>query len=82
MIMEQMGNRAVVYYWYLQRGRWINNEYMYKLYMAYDGLFKRRTDGALIRLITPAQPDVESARNRLNSFVSQLVPVLPKFIPD
>lgn len=82
MIMEQMGNRVVVYYWYLQRGRWINNEYMYKLYMAYDGLLKRRTDGALIRLMTPAQPDVESARKRLNSFVSQLVPVLPKFIPD
>ena len=38
MIMEQMGNRMVVYYWYLQRGRWITSEYMYKLYMAYDGL--------------------------------------------
>ena len=82
MIMEDMGNRTVVYYWYLQRGRWINNEYMYKLYMAYDGLLKRRTDGALIRLMTPAQPDVESARKRLNSFVSQLTPVLPRFIPD
>jgi exosortase D (VPLPA-CTERM-specific) len=82
MLMEQMDNRMVVYYWYLQRGRWINNEYMYKFYMAFDGLFNRRTDGALIRLITPAQPDVESARKRLNSFVNQLAPVLPKFIPD
>jgi exosortase D (VPLPA-CTERM-specific) len=82
MLIEQMGNRVVVYYWYLQRGRWINNEYMYKLYMAYDGLFKRRTDGALIRLMTPAQPDVDTARQRLNSFVDRLVPVLPKFIPD
>lgn len=82
MVMEQMGYRVVVYYWYLQRGRWINDEYMYKAYMAYDGLFRRRTDGALIRLMTPAQPDVEAARKRLNSFVNQLVPVLPKFIPD
>jgi exosortase D (VPLPA-CTERM-specific) len=82
MIVEQMGNRMVVHYWYLLRGRWLASEYLNKYYMALDGLTRRRADGALIRLITPAQPDVESARKRLNSFVSQLIPVLPQFIPD
>ena len=82
MIMEQMGNRTVVYYWYLQRGRWFTNEYLNKLYMVLDGLTRRRTDGALVRLITPAQPNVEEARKRLDAFALQLAPVLPNFIPN
>jgi hypothetical protein len=57
-------------------------EYSYKLYMGFDSLIQRRTDGAFIHLITPGQPNVESARERLNSLVTLLVPVLPKSIPD
>ena len=82
MVLEQMGRRMLVYYWYLQRGRWLTDEYSNKFYMMFDGLRQRRTDGALIRLITPAEPDVEMARNRLNSFALQLAPVLPNFIPN
>jgi len=82
MIMEQMGNRTVVYYWYLQRGRWFTSEYLNKFYLVLDGLTRRRTDGALIRLITPAEPNVEAARKRLDAFALQLAPVLANFIPN
>ena len=82
MIMEQMGNRMVVYYWFLQRGRWFTSEYLNKLYMGLDGLTLRRADGALVRLITPAQPNAEEARKRLDAFALQLAPVLPNFIPN
>jgi EpsI family protein len=82
MFMDQMGNRMLVYYWYLQRGRWLASEYLNKFYMGLDNLTRRRKDGALVRLITPAQPNVEEARKRLDAFVLQLVPVLPKFIPN
>ena len=82
MILEQMGNRTLVYYWYLQRGRWFTNEYLNKVYMGLDSLTRRRTDGALVRLITPAQPNVEEARKRLDAFAVQLAPVLPNFIPN
>ena len=81
MILKQMGAGMVVYYWYLQRGRWVTNEYLNKFYLVADGLRARRTDGALIRLITPAEPDVEAARERLDDFARQLAPVLPEFIP-
>jgi hypothetical protein len=50
--------------------------------MVADGLRRRRTDGALIRLITPAEPNVEAARKRLDAFARELAPVLPDFIPD
>ncbi|HLD46521.1 MAG TPA: VPLPA-CTERM-specific exosortase XrtD [Desulfobaccales bacterium] len=82
LILQQMGTSMVVYYWYLQRGRWFTNEYLNKLYMVIDGLTRRRTDGALIRLITPAEPNVEAARKRLDAFALQLAPVLPHFIPN
>lgn len=80
MVMDQAGGRYLVYYWYLQRGRWLTSEYWNKIYIGYDGLLNRRADGALIRLITPAEKDVNTAQERLTSFVQQLMPVLPKFI--
>jgi exosortase D (VPLPA-CTERM-specific) len=82
LLAEQMGSRMVVFYWYMQRGRWLTSEYHNKFFMGYDGLMRRRTDGALIRLITPAGDDVPGAQKRLAEFARLLAPVLQKFIPD
>jgi exosortase D (VPLPA-CTERM-specific) len=80
LVMEQRGLRYAVYYWYLQRGRWLASEYLNKFYLSFDGLLNRRADGALIRLITPIEPDLKSAKARLTAFADLLVPVLPQFI--
>jgi len=84
MIASQMGERLLVYYWFLQRGRWIANETTNKFYMASDGFFRRRTDGALIRLITPLgrDGDIELAQQKLNLFVEKITPILNQFIPE
>lgn len=82
ILVDQMGTTLVVYYWFLQRGRWLTSEYLNKFYMAYDGIVRHRTDGALIRLVTPAGRDVEAARNRLDRFTILLTPELHQFIPD
>lgn len=82
MEVEQMGQRLLVYYWFMQRGRWLTSEYENKLYMGWDGLVRRRTDGAIVRLVTPLGGDLAAARERLSSFAGQLAPVLPQFIPD
>ena len=82
LVMEQAANRLVVYYWYIQRGRWITSEYLNKLFIGYDRLANHRTDGALVRLITPAPSSIQLAKPRLDAFVGLLVPVLPQFIPD
>jgi EpsI family protein len=81
LLAEQMGTRMVVFYWYLQRGRWLTSEYWNKFYMALDGLTRRRTDGALIRLITPAGEDLPAAQKRLAGFAQSMAPVLSEFIP-
>jgi exosortase D (VPLPA-CTERM-specific) len=82
LLMEQGGARQVVYYWYIQQGRWLASEYSSRLFMGWNGLMKRRNDGAIVRLITPAGPDVAQARARLAGFARLLVPVLPKFIQE
>jgi exosortase D (VPLPA-CTERM-specific) len=80
MVMDQGGNLMAVYYWYIQRDRWIINEYLNKFYMAYDRLASRRANGALVRIITPVGKNVESADERLASFTRLLIPVLPEYI--
>jgi hypothetical protein len=42
-----------------------------------------RTDGSLIRLVTPVAEteDVDLADQRLQSFIKDLVPQLPAYIP-
>lgn len=82
MLMEEGDKRIVVYYWYIQRGRWLPNEYYNKFYLGIDSLLKHRADGALIRLSTPGEPDIESAKKRLSDYAQMLVPILGKFIPN
>ena len=63
--------QQLVYYWFEQRGRRLTSEYRVKLYLLWDGITPNRTDGALIRLVTPVfQDDSNSdADERHSEFV-------------
>ena len=77
-------NRQFVIYWYEAHGRSVANEYKAKIYLVADAMRLNRTDGALVRVITPidAKEDTSSARARAEAFVAQLAPTLPRFIPN
>jgi EpsI family protein len=77
-------SRQFVIYWYQAHGRSIANEYRAKAYMLSDAIRYNRTDGALIRVITPiaANEPVETARARAIRFTSRMTPLLPAFIPN
>ncbi len=77
-------NRQFVIYWYQAHGRSIANEYLAKVFMITDAMRLNRTDGALVRVITPIDPreGTSSAKARVEAFTAQLVPILPRFIPD
>ncbi|MGC9158363.1 MAG: exosortase C-terminal domain/associated protein EpsI [Terracidiphilus sp.] len=76
--------RQFVIYWYQAHGRSVANEYMAKMYMVIDAIRTNRTDGALVRVITPILPGqgVAAARQRAEAFTRQLAPLLPRFIPN
>lgn len=82
--MQKSGERMLVYYWFPQRGRILTSMVQLKLYAFYDALTRRRTDGALVRLITPVRgtETQEAAAQRLGGFASQVVPDLRRFIPE
>ena len=75
--------KQLVYFWFPQRGRILTSLYQVKLYSFWDALIKKRTDGALVRVITPltGNESVETAEERLIDFVKLLNPQLEKFIP-
>ncbi len=83
IIIENRGRRQLVYYWYDQRGRKIANEFVMKFLLVFDAVKLRRTDGAMIRIMTPIQSGepVETAEARLLGYMQELQPKLPKYIP-
>ena len=81
-IIAKGQNRQLVYYWFDQRGRVLSSEYAVKWFLFADGLLRRRTDGALIRLVTPINArDVMSADQRLRGFIGDVYGRLRPYIP-
>ena len=82
--MHKSGYKQLSYYWFPQRGRILTNAYQLKIFAFWDALIRHRTDGALVRLITPVYEteEVEEADGRLENFTREVVPLLSKFIPE
>jgi EpsI family protein len=76
-------HRALVYYWFDQRGRFVTNEWLVKWYLFRDALLTRKTYGAMVRVMTPLLPDetAEHAQIRLDGFLRAAQPDLLTFIP-
>jgi exosortase D (VPLPA-CTERM-specific) len=76
--MEKGGSRQLIYFWFPQRGRILTSLYQVKLYSFWDALTRRRTDGALVRIITPVTPPekLSDAEARLQNFTQQVAPSL------
>ena len=76
--------RDFVIYWYEAHGRSVASEYMAKIYLVADALRTDRTDGALVRIITPIRPgeDASQAQARAEAFARQLAPLLTRSIPN
>jgi EpsI family protein len=76
--------RQLVYYWFQQRGRLMTDEYVMRWYLFQDAVTRRRTDGALIRLIAPISraESLSDADERLVEFAKLVVPHLERFVPN
>jgi exosortase D (VPLPA-CTERM-specific) len=83
-IVQYGADRQLVYYWFQERGRNITNEYLVKWYLVEDALLRNRTDGALVRLITPlgANEPATAADDRLVRFTATVLPALRDYLPN
>lgn len=82
-VVAKAGDRQLVVYWYQAHNRAVASEYWSKYYLVTDSIRMNRSDGALVRLITPIlrgeTPD--AAQARLWNFGGELVPLLDSYIP-
>ncbi len=82
LVIKKGLDQQIVLYWFQERGRYIRSEYWQKIYLVWDAIFHKRTDGAFIRLIAPVDRRGEKyAAGFLKSFATELIPVLNQYIP-
>jgi exosortase D (VPLPA-CTERM-specific) len=77
-------DRQLVFYWFEGRGRRQTSDYLAKLATVQDAALTGRSDGALVRLVTPLGPEESPAEAaaRLRRFMAAALPALPRFVPD
>ena len=83
-VIAQGTSRQLVYYWFQQRGRVVTNEYLVKWFVFWDSLTRNRTDGALVRVITPVTvtTDIAEAERGLQDVTARIAASLPDFVPN
>ncbi|MFN0023524.1 MAG: VPLPA-CTERM-specific exosortase XrtD [Parvularculaceae bacterium] len=84
MIIENRDSRQLVYYWYDQRGRKVANEFVMKMWLIIDAVTRKRSDGAMVRLITPITPSMtlEEGDAKLQAMQTRLQTFLPAYVPE
>ena len=84
LLIENRDQKQLVYYWYDQRGRHIANEFTMKFWLLVDAVTRRRSDGALVRIIVPVDraKGVAAADADLQTIMKKLDTVLPSYIPE
>ena len=82
VMIEKRGTRQIVYYWFEERGRHIAKEGELKYYALKDALVDNRSDGALIRVVTPIPGGDEAAADSITKkFVGEADGLLRSFVP-
>jgi EpsI family protein len=83
-IIQKDQHKQLVYYWFQQRGRYIANEYLVKWYLLKDSIFNNRSDGSLVRLVTPIATNEteETADQRLLQFSNEVAYQLKNYLPN
>jgi exosortase D (VPLPA-CTERM-specific) len=83
-VIQKGLSKQVVYYWFEQRGRRMTNDYLAKASVVWDSLTRGRTDGALVRFVSPIlEGETEAdADARIQAFMAEALPRLPSFVPE
>jgi EpsI family protein len=82
-VIAKSGDRQLVLYWFQAHGRAVASEYWAKYYLVADSVRMNRSDGALVRLMTPILngESPAAAQARVTKLGTQLLPLLDNYIP-
>jgi EpsI family protein len=75
-------DRALMIYWYQGRGRAVASEYWGKIYTVLDSVRRRRSDGAMVRVMVPLGNSEEEAQKTAVEMAAQAATQLTEFVPN
>lgn len=81
-IVQNGDYREVLIYWYQGRGRATASEYRDKVYTVLDSIWRRRSDGAMVRIMTPAGNNETEALKAAIDLSAQVADNLAPFVPE
>jgi EpsI family protein len=81
-LIQNGPHKELLIYWYQGRGRAIASEYWGKVYTVFDSVRLRRSDGAMIRIMTPIDGSESAALQAAVDLAAHSSTLLPEFVPD
>ncbi len=81
-IIQKGDYRQLLVYWYQGRGRSVASEYWGKVYTVVDSARRRRSDGAMVRVMTPITSSDRAALDTALDLAAQVAPLLPEYVPN
>jgi len=78
---RQQGN--LMLFWYEINGRIVSNKFMAKFYTAWDAITRKRTNGAVIMLMSDVngREAVQEVFSKNEEFIQEIAPLLENYLP-
>jgi EpsI family protein len=81
-LIQKDRDQLLVLYWYHSQGHAIAGEIPARIAMVKSALLHNRTDGAIVRLMSPTYGSVRETSARLVAYVQAMYPILGTYLPD
>ncbi len=81
-LIQKDRDQLLVLYWYQSQGQAIAGEVPARIAMVKSALVHKRTNGAIVRLMSPIYGSARETSERLVSYVQAMYPILGDYLPD
>jgi EpsI family protein len=81
-LIQKDREQQLVLYWYQSQGQAIAGEVPARIAMVKSALVHNRTDGAIVRVMSPIYGSARETSERLVTYVQAIYPALGDYLPD
>jgi EpsI family protein len=81
-LVQKDREQQVVLYWYHSQGQAIAGEIPAKIAMVKGAIVRNRTDGAIVRVMSPVSGGIRQTSDRLVAYIQALYPALGDYLPN
>jgi EpsI family protein len=81
-LVQKDREQMVVLYWYHSQGSVIAGEVAARVTMVKNALVRNRTDGAIVRVMSPVYGGTRETSDRLGMYIQALYPALGDYLPN